>query len=186
MTTWKTGRRLLRDRLEDRRLPFNVFLESIQDGAALRIKGTAVYMSGSSNDTPIALLHNLKHNTVLRERIVLLTIVAEETPHVDPAERVHVEQLTGGFFRVVARFGFMESPDISRVLDACRGQGLALSAGSCSFFLSRETIVPGRRPIMSRWRSRLFAFLSRNAQTPAAFFGLPPNRVIELGLQIEL
>jgi KUP system potassium uptake protein len=186
MTTWKTGRLLLRDRLDARRLPFNVFLDSVQDGSALRTKGTAVYMSGNPNDTPIALLHNLKHNRVLHERIVLLTIVAEDNPHVDPAERVHVESLTAGFFRVIARFGFMETPDIGQVFLACRGQGLALSTGSCSFFLSRETIVRGRRPIMSSWRCRLFAFLARNSQTAAAFFGLPPNRVVELGLQIEL
>lgn len=186
MTTWKTGRRLLRDRLDARRLPFDIFLESIRDGSALRTKGTAVYMSGNPNDTPIALLHNLKHNRVLHERTVLLTIVAEEKPHVDPADRVRVETLTDGFFRVIARFGFMETPDIGRVLAACGEQGLELSANTCSFFLSRETIVSGRHPIMSRWRSRLFAYLSRNAQTAAAFFGLPANRVIELGLQIEL
>lgn len=186
MTTWKTGRMLLRDRLNDRRLPFNIFLESIQGGSALRTKGTAVYMSGNPNDTPIALLHNLKHNRVLHERIVLLTIVTEENPHVDPAERVHVEQLTAGFSRVIARFGFMETPDIDQVVLACHGQGLELTTGFCSFFLSRETIVCGKRPIMSRWRSRLFAFLARNAQTAGSFFGLPANRVVELGLQIEL
>ena len=186
MTTWNTGRMLLRDRLEDRRLPFDVFLASIRDGSALRAKGTAVYMSGNSRDTPIALLHNLKHNKVLHERIVLLTIVAEENPHVNQTERAHVEPLAAGFFRVIARFGFMETPDIGDVLLACRAQGLELSVEFCSFFLSRETIVPGKRPIMSRWRSRLFAFLARNAQTAAAFFGLPANRVVELGLQVEL
>ncbi|MEI6150243.1 MAG: potassium transporter Kup [bacterium] len=186
MTTWHTGRLLLRDRLEDRRLPFDVFLASIRDGSALRAKGTAVYMSGNSRDTPIALLHNLKHNKVLHERIVLLTIVAEENPHVNQTERAHVEPLAAGFFRVIARFGFMETPDIGDVLLACRAQGLELSVEFCSFFLSRETIVPGKRPIMSRWRSRLFAFLARNAQTAAAFFGLPANRVVELGLQVEL
>jgi KUP system potassium uptake protein len=186
MTTWKTGRMLLRDRLNDRRLPFNIFLESIQGGSALRTKGTAVYMSGNPNDTPIALLHNLKHNRVLHERIVLLTIVTEENPHVDPAERVHVEQLTAGFSRVIARFGFMETPDIDQVFLACHEQGLELTTGFCSFFLSRETIVCGKRPLMSRWRSRLFAFLARNAQTAGSFFGLPANRVVELGLQIEL
>ena len=186
MTTWKTGRMLLRERLDARRLPFDVFLNSIQDGSALRAKGTAVYMSGNPNDTPIALLHNLKHNRVLHERIVLLTIVAEAEPHVDAADRARVEQPAPGVFRIVARFGFMDTPDIAGILDACRGQGLALSADSCSFFLSRETIVRGSRPIMSRWRSRLFAYLARNAQTAAAFFGLPPNRVIELGVQIEL
>lgn len=186
MTTWKTGRMLLRERLDARRLPFDVFLESVRDGSAVRVKGTAVYMSGNPNDTPIALLHNMKHNRVLHERIVLLTIAAEEKPHVDAAARTHVEPLADGFYRVIARFGFMETPDISTVLAACREQGLALNAGTCSFFLSRETIVPGKRPIMSRWRARLFAYLSRNAQTAAAFFGLPANRVIELGLQIEL
>jgi KUP system potassium uptake protein len=117
---------------------------------------------------------------------VTLAIVGEEKPHVDPAERVHVERLAAGFVRVIARSGFMETPDIGQVFLACREQGLALSAGSCSFFLSRETIVRGQRPLMARWRSRLFAFLSRNAQTAAAFFGLPANRVVELGLQVEL
>lgn len=187
MTTWKTGRKLLRDRLERRRLPFSVFLDSIQSkSSAIRASGTAVYMSGNPNDTPIALLHNLKHNKVLHERIVLLTIVAEESPHVETAERVRVDPLAAGFFRVIARFGFMETPDIREVLDACRRQGLELTANTCSFFLSRETIVHGKRPVMSRWQSRLFAYLARNAQTAAAFFGLPANRVVELGLQIEL
>jgi KUP system potassium uptake protein len=186
MMTWKTGRTLLRERLDARRLPFDVFLESIRDGSAVRTKGTAVYMSGNPTDTPIALLHNLKHNRVLHERIVLLTIIAEENPHVAAADRARVERLADGFFRVIARFGFMETPDISHVLEACREQGLALNANTCSFFLSRETIVPGKLPSMARWRSRLFAYLSRNAQTPAAFFGLPANRVVELGLQIEL
>jgi KUP system potassium uptake protein len=184
MTTWKTGRRLLRERLHARLLTFEDFLKIIRQDLPTRVKGTSVYMSGNAAYVPVSLLHNLKHNRVLHERVILLSFAAADEPRVDLARRVNVEPIAEGFYRVVARFGFMETPGIVEVLSECRRQGLALEAGECTYFLSRETVMLSDAPGMAQWRKRLFAFLSRNAQDASVFFGLPPNRVVELGMQI--
>jgi len=186
MSTWKTGRRLLGQRLAAAMLPLETFLESLRHGSAVRVKGTAVYMAGNPKGAPIALLHNLKHNRVLHERVVLLTMVTAEEPRVAAEQRVHVESFPDGFHRVTARFGFMETPGIGTVLEACRAHGLEVRAREATFFLSRETVVAANKTPMAHWRKQLFAVLARNAQSATAFFGLPTNRVVELGMQVEL
>ncbi len=186
MSTWKRGRRILGERLSAKLLPFELFLESIQKGKIQRVPGTAVFMSGTADGTPLALLHNLKHNRVLHERNVLLTVVTVEVPHTRAPRRVQVEALPDGFWRVVARVGFMDTPDISEILERCAEQDLKVSLEETTFFLSRERLLSGSRSTYGRFRERLFAFLARNAQPATAFFGLPPNRVVELGMQVEL
>ncbi len=187
MSTWKTGRRLLGERLASSRLPLDNFLQGLGSASTdlARVRGTAVYMAGNPNGTPIALLHNLKHNRVLHERIVLLTILTADEPHVPAEQRVQVERLAEGFFRVVARCGFMETPQIDTILEACQTQGLEVKANAATFFLSRETIRRSAKPGMAAWRARLFALMERNAQSATAFFGLPANRVVELGMHVE-
>ena len=185
MSTWKTGRKLLGQRLAASVLPLDVFVQSIALDPPHRVRGTAVFMSGNPDGTPLALLHNLKHNRVLHERAVLLTIAISDEAHVDEDDRVQVEPLGHGLFRVRARCGFMERATVSELLAKCAAQGLELSDAETTFFLSRETILPSARPGMALWRERLFAFLARNAQPATAFFELPANRVVELGMQVE-
>ena len=185
MTTWKTGRRLLGQRLAASVLPLDVFIQSIAQDPPHRVKGTAVFMSGNPDGTPLALLHNLKHNRVLHQRAVLLTVNVVEAPHVNADERVKVEELGHGLFRVMCKCGFMERVTIEELLAACVPLGLELRESDTTFFLSRETIIPSKRPGMALWRERLFSFLSRNAQPATAFFNLPANRVVELGMQVE-
>ena len=185
MTTWKRGRQLLRERLATATLPVETFLQSLKLEPPVRIKGTAVFMSGNRDGTPLALLHNLKHNQVLHSRVILLTIITADRPHVRRDERVQVEQLPEGCFRVIAQFGFMETPNVAQVFECCRERGLNIELEQCTYFLSRETIIPTPGPGMVLWRERLFALLSRNAQTATSFFGLPENRVVELGMQVR-
>jgi KUP system potassium uptake protein len=186
MTTWKKGRQILATRLHATTLPFDFFLNDVEDNPPPRVPGTAVFMYGRSDGTPPALLHNLVHNKVLHERVVLLTVETEEIPTVDDAERVSVEEMGAGFFRLVVRFGFTEDPDIPSALALAAERGLVLKPMETSYFLGRETLIPSKRPGMAMWREQLFAVMSRNARTATSFFGLPPNRVVELGAQIEL
>ena len=154
--------------------------------ASKRVKGTAVFLSGNPDGTPLALMHNLKHNQVLHERVVIMNIQTIEVPHIPKAEKVEVQELTPGFFRVIGRFGFMEDPDVPQVIALCRRQGLEIKEETTTFFLSRETVIASRKPGMMIWRERLFSLMSRNAQSATAFFRLPPNRVVELGMQVEI
>jgi KUP system potassium uptake protein len=131
-------------------------------------------------------LHNFKHNKVLHERNVLLTIAVQDVAHVDGSERLQVERLPNGFYRVIGNYGFMDQPDVPDLLAACQAHGLKFDLTETTFFLSSETIVRGSGSLMAPWRQHLFAALSRNAQRATAFFGLPPNRVVELGMQIEI
>ena len=192
MVTWKTGRRHLGERLAEQALPLSDFLTSIERGSKVaRVPGTAVFMSGASGLTPTALLHNLKHNKVLHQRVIFLTIESEKVPHVPAAERVKIECIAQreedqhSVWRVVGHYGFMEQPDIQEMMRLCEDQGLKLDPMQTSFFLGRETIIPGRKHF-ARWRARLFALLSRNAQSAVAYYNIPPGRVVEFGIQIEL
>ncbi|MBI2949573.1 MAG: potassium transporter Kup [Verrucomicrobia bacterium] len=185
MTTWKTGRRLLRERLFASMLPQEMFVAEIQRQPPLRVRGTAVFMSGNPNGTPLALLHNLKHNKVLHDRTVLLTILTADTAHIDAETRVQVEPLSEGLYRVLGRHGFMDEASMTELIAACQPHGLIIRPEDTTFFLSRETILPTARPGMALWREKLFAFLARNAQPATAFFRLPANRVVELGMQVE-
>ena len=186
MTTWKTGRRILATQMHATSVPIDLFLRDVEAGAVVRVPGTAVFMYGNPEGTPPALLHNLSHNKVLHERVVLLTVDTREIPVVGDDERVEVSELGGGFYRIVVRYGFTQEPDIPEALAGVRVPGLDLRPMSTSYFLGRETLIPSPRPGMAMWREHLFAVMSRNARTATSFYRLPPNRVVELGAQIEL
>jgi KUP system potassium uptake protein len=186
MTTWKTGRKILGTRLAESSLPWEFFAHDMAANPPHRVPGTAVFMYGNPAGTPPALLHSLKHYQVLHRQVVLLAIQTEEIPHVAPETRARVEDLGHGFYRIVLRYGFMETPDVPAALAGIRPEGLDLSPARTTFFLGRETLIASKRPGMAIWREKLFAFMSRNARTATSFFGLPPNRVVELGAQIEL
>jgi len=186
MTTWKTGRRVLGDRLRNSFIPLKLFLDDVERTAPIRVPGTAVFLSSNADATPLALLHNLKHNRVLHQTVIFLTIQTEDAPHVEREDRIRLEKLREGFHRIVARYGFMEDPNVPEVLEQCRPLGLELDWMNTTFFLSRETIIPSKAPGMMLWRERLFAFMSRNAQRPTDFFRIPANRVVELGMQVEM
>jgi KUP system potassium uptake protein len=185
MTTWKTGRRLLREKLASGALPVELFLKELKTSPPHRVRGTAVFMYGDPKGTPPALLHSLKHYQVLHEHTVFLSVLTQEVPHVTPAERTEVESLGHGVFRMVLRYGFMEEPNIPVAMAAIRQPGLDLTPGRTTFFLGRETLIPSGAKGMSRWRKLLFGVMSRNARAATAFFSLPPNRVVELGAQIS-
>lgn len=187
MTTWRTGRQILRQRLAVSSMPFDLFLADLEQSPPRRVPGTAVFLSGSSTGIPLALLHNLKHNQVLHEQVILLTIQTSDAPYVSPVRRLEVEHPHPDIYRLIGRFGFMEQPDIPELLvQAGQEKGLKLNMQRTTFFLSRETIRTGKAKDMALWRRQLFGALSRNAQAATAFFNLPANRVVELGMQVEL
>ncbi|QRK11796.1 potassium transporter Kup [Archangium violaceum] len=186
MTTWKRGRDILANRLRSSTMPLKDLLASFGDHQPVRVPGTAIFMTGSPEGTPPALLHNLKHNKVLHEQVMLLTIASEEVPHVPVEDRVEVIKLEEGFVRVIARYGFMENPSIPDILKRAREKGLQFNLMGTSFFLGRETLIPSKKPGMAMWREALFAWMSRNARSATAYFRIPPNRVVELGAQVEL
>lgn len=186
MATWKRGRQLLWKRMRDSSLPVEAFIADIERREPQRVAGTAIYLAGNSDGTPIALLHNLKHNKVLHKRVIFLTIVVEEASHVPEWERVEVEKLDAGFWRIRGRYGFMEQPDVPKIIQSCAKFDLEIKESDTTYFVSRETIIPSKKSGMALWRERMFAVLSRNAQSATAFFHLPPNRVVELGMQVEI
>ena len=186
MVTWKTGRKVLGDRLRSSFIPLNLFLDDVDRTAPIRVPGTAVFLSSNADSTPLALLHNLKHNRVLHQRIIFLTIQTEDVPHIHTDQRIRLEKMRGDCHRIIARYGFMEDPNVPEILDHCRPLGLEFDWMNTTFFLSRETIIPTKAPGMMLWRERLFAFMSRNAQRPTDFFRIPANRVVELGMQVEM
>ena len=186
MTTWKRGRLLLLNRLQSVLLPRDLFFKDIQENPPQRVPGTAIFMAGNPHGTPVALLHNLKHNRVLHERNFLLTIVTEEVPRVEDSERVTVEPLPAGFQRIVGHYGFMERPDVPQLLRDAPIAGGQLDISMTTFFMSRETIMRTGREKMAGWRKWLFALMSRNAQTATDYFQIPPNRVVELGMQVQI
>jgi KUP system potassium uptake protein len=186
MTTWKRGRQILSKRMEERSVPFKMLLADLAAEPPIRVPGTAIFMYGTSDGTPPALVHNLVHNKVLHERVVFLTVVTEEIPHVTAEDRVSVRWLGKGFTQVTARYGFMQDPDIHEVLEACRAKELDVQIDNATFFLGRETLIATDRPGMPIWREKLFAFMTRNAMRATAFFKIPPNQVFEVGAQVEL
>ncbi len=186
MATWKTGRNRLRQRLINSLLPIEDFLKDVAESKPHRVNGTAIFLAGNPDGTPAALTHNFKHNKIIHKRVILLTILIEEIPYVELERRVSVADLGEGFFRVIGRYGFMEEPDAQDILKLCKPSGLNFREMETTFFLSRETIIASERRGLARWRKRLFALLSRNAQPANAYFRLPPNRVVELGLQVEI
>jgi KUP system potassium uptake protein len=185
MTTWHRGRQLLAETVRPTLLPLGTFLADVGETKPHRVKGTAVFMASNPEGTPPALLHNFKHNQVLHEQIVLLSVESVPVPEVPEKERLVVEELPHGFHRVTARYGFMENPDVPDALRRSGAYGLTVPPDSASYYLGRETLVVTGPSNMASWRKRLFAFISRNARTATAYFGLPPNRVVELGAQIQ-
>ena len=186
MTTWKRGREILQKRMLEKTVPLRILLADLAAEPPIRVPGTAVFMYGSSDGTPPALVHNLTHNKVLHERVIFLTVVTKEVPHIPPAERVEVNGLGKSFHRVTAHYGFMEDPEIPEILDACRARGLDIRIEGTTFFIGRETLIASDRPGMALWRERLFSLMSRNATRATAFYKIPPNQVFEVGAQVEL
>src|SRR5437879_1507575 len=186
MTTWKRGREILGKRMLEKTVPLKMLLADLAAEPPLRVPGTAVFMYGTADHTPPALVHNLAHNKVLHEKVVFLTVVTEDVPHVEPRERVTVKHIGKGFHTVVARYGFMDDPDLEDVLAACSVKALDIRTEGTTFFLGRETLVSSDRPGMDHWRATLFAFMSRNALRATAFFKIPANQVFEVGAQVEL
>ncbi|MBN8615610.1 MAG: potassium transporter Kup [Deltaproteobacteria bacterium] len=186
MTTWKLGRERVAKFLRDRSEPLDQFLDEVDAADPVRVKGTAVFMTSTNAGTPPVLLHHFKHNQVLHEQVVLLSIGTEDVPHVSAKNRVTVERLREGFFRVTAHYGFMQIPKVTDILKECDKRGLKTRPESTSFYLGREKLVVTGNPGMSLWRKFLFSFLSKNARPATDFFKLPPDRVVEMGMQLEL
>ena len=186
MTTWRKGRRILARRLEADTLPLDTFLDGVARKPRLRVPGTAIFMDRVSSGTPPALLHNLRHNKALHERIVFLTVETAPTPFVSRRQRVQLEKLKEGFVRINLKFGFMQDPDVPRALKDVQIEGRKFDMMDTTFFLGRETLIAKGSLGMPVWREKLFVLMSRNSTSAMEFFRLPPNRVIELGAQIEL
>jgi KUP system potassium uptake protein len=186
MTTWKRGRVALAQILRENSLPMDLFLQDIARRKPARVPGIAVFMTSDPSGVPLVLLHHLKHNKVLHETVILMSIEGEEIPKVSPEDRVELQAMGEGFFQAVGHFGFTESPDVPALLEALGAKGLRARPTETSFYLGRETLIPNGTSPMSHWRKVLFILMSRNAQSATAFFNLPPNRVLELGAQIQL
>ncbi|MDE3172228.1 MAG: potassium transporter Kup [Gemmatimonadota bacterium] len=204
MSTWKRGRTMLNRIMHAGALPLDLFLDDVARSKPTRVPGTAVFMSSSAQGVPVVLLHHLKHNKVLHDQVVLMSIMTLEVPEVADDERITLEKFEEGFWRVTARYGFMESPDVPHVLNRARALGLRAKALDTTFYLGRERIIvldrgqsrkgrgpradAGEGPIldMARWRKKLFVVMTRNARSATEFFNIPPNRVVELGAQVEL
>ena len=185
LTTWSRGRNLMKSNMAEGSIPVEVFAKSAHSSAA-RVPGTAVFMSASDKGVPSALLHNIKHNKVLHERVVILTVDIQEVPYVDPADRYAIKDLGNGFFRLYLRYGFLEETDVPAALKGYRLNGEPFEMMKTSFFLSRQTLLPSAKPGMALWREKLFAWMLRNAASAMEFFRLPTNRVVELGSQVEI
>jgi KUP system potassium uptake protein len=188
LMTWKRGRALMFRRLTEQGIPLKPFLEGLDSHPPVKVQGTAIFMSSTVDTVPHALLHNLKHNKILHEQTVFLTIVTHDVPRVPREDRVQLERLLNGFYRLEAWYGFTEQPDIDEILAASRLRyGMHFDVMDTSFFLSRETVIPTSEITgMALWRDHLFAWMSRNATRATDFFNIPPNRVVELGTHIEI
>jgi KUP system potassium uptake protein len=186
MTTWRRGRALVAERLAVRAIPLEEFIASLAAIKPLRVPGTAVFMTAQPTGTPPALAHNLRYNKVLHRSAVVLTVSTAQRPHLTDEERVSVEALGHGLFNVRLQYGFMEDPDVPAALLLARKQGLTMDFSDLTYFLGRETVLVTRRKGMATWREKLFVLMSRNAVRATAFFRLPPERVVELGVQVEM
>jgi KUP system potassium uptake protein len=186
MSTWNRGRGLLFARFRQDSLPLKSFLARLPQSRTIRVPGIAVFMTGQADYVPGALLHNLKHNKVLHERVLFVTVLTEDIPEVGPARRCEVSELASGIHRVILRYGFHESPNIPRELDGLRDHGVEFDAMLASYFLGRETVVAAVVPKMSRWRQWLFTLMSRNAVPATEFFRIPSDRVVELGVRVAI
>jgi len=188
MTTWHTGRRLVVRRLAATEVPLSAFFENVRRRAPVRVPGTGIFMTARAEGAPPILVHHLTHNKVLHEQIVLLTILPVDVPTVDLDTAVDVDALGNGFYRVVARFGYMDAPDVPAALERARALGLSWDSADTTYYLAHLTLLaaaPARLGMME-WRDKLFVFLSRNARRATNFFRIPPDRVVEVGIQLEM
>jgi KUP system potassium uptake protein len=186
MMTWKKGRKILSERIQsDSQLLAN-FLQETARRPPIRVSGTAIFMNGNATRTPPALIHNLEHNKVLHERVVFLTVKTRLIPYVDEEQRTEIEPAGNGFYRMKVFYGYMEDPDIPKALESVKAPGFSFNPKETTYFLGRETILAGRRPGMAIWREKIFSLVSRNATSATAYFCLPPDRVVELGSQVEI
>ena len=187
MTTWKAGRRVLAERIQREARPLEDFLRDIEPRSVTRVPGVAIFMNGTASRTPSALRHNLEHNKVLHEQVVFVTVKTRQVPHVPEEERFEVDHLGDGLYRLKLYYGFMDEPHIPQALELAAARGFPIADPKrATYFLGRETIIATRRPGMALWREKLFAIISRNATTATAYFGIPPDRVVELGEQVEI
>jgi len=187
MTTWKRGRRILADRLIETSMPVELFLSDLKKLAPTRISGTAVFMTGDPHGTPSALLQNIKHNKVLHERVVLLTIQTGEVPHIPLGDRLSLKSLRPDFFKILVTYGFKETPDMQKIMKYCDLKGFHIDLAETTFFVGRETLIPTKEQKgMAVWREKLFDFMARNSQSATKYFNIPVENVIEVGTQIEI
>ena len=186
LTTWKRGRSILLQRLLQETMPVDLFIASVTESPPVRVPGTAVFLTSTEGRVPHALLHNLKHNKVLHERVVLLTLKTRDIPVVSRGDRLKVRDLGCNFHQIEAFYGFMEDQDIPALLEECERRGIPFDMMDTSFFASRETLIPSVAPGMALWREKLFVSMSKNATKATEYFRIPTNRVVELGTQVEL
>lgn len=187
LATWRKGRRLLYERLQQDSMPLDAFLRSLDFGGPHRVEGTGIFLTTNPDSVPRAMLHNLLHNKVLHQRVIMLNVAIEDVPHVAKAEQIIVQKLAHGFHQVRLHYGFKDEPNIPAALDLCKHRGMEpIEMMETSFFLGRETIVPNRIPAMPLWRQIIFTWLFRNSDSATTYFKIPTNRVVELGTQIEL
>jgi KUP system potassium uptake protein len=185
MDTWRRGRRVHMEKVRSESLPLSLFLERADKGTT-RVAGLGVFLSSRTDVVPGALLHNLKHNKVLHERVVIANVTVEDTPLVAADKRIEVEKLGKGFYTVRIHHGFFETPDVPQALEDARRFGLALDLDTATFFIGRETLVPAERSELGMWRNRLYRAMAGAALSPARFYHLPTNRVVELGTQVSI
>lgn len=186
LSTWKAGRQILAERLQARTLSLEMFLNEIAQNPPTRVQGTAVFMSSNPYGTPPAILHNLKHNQVLHQRVIFLSVVTEEVPYVNEKDMFEIRPLGEGIFQIVLRVGFMENLNIPETLARIRHEEIEFKPMTTSYFLGSETLIITKQSGMASWRQRLFTVMARNARPASTFFGLPANRVVELGAHIQL
>jgi len=185
MNTWRNGRRILSEKAYGGGISTDLFLQRAEK-TPIRIAGTAVFITPRLDQVPGALLHNLKHNQVLHERVIFLRVDVQDIPFVPPEKRLTVNRLGKGFFTIEVHFGFFQTPDVPQALEGARAHGLAVDLDTTTFFIRRETLIPARVSAMARWQVRLFIRLYASALEAAQFYGLPPGRVVELGAQTEI
>ena len=185
MTTWNRGREIVQDLLRRGMLPIDMLLADLKSRKTVRVPGLAVFMTREPEGAPVVLLHHLKHNKVLHDKVVLLSILSEEVPEIADRHRIDVQSLGQGFYRIKARYGFMESTKVPAILDHARSAGLEAKPLETTYYLGREQLIPTGNTPLATWRKKLFVFMSRNSRSATAFYGIPPNRVVELGAQIE-
>jgi KUP system potassium uptake protein len=186
MSTWKRGRGFVVKSLRESALPLDLFIQDVARKEPVRVPGTAIFLTSDPGGVPPVMLHHLKHNKVLHQRVVILSLQTRDYPTVDPEERLDIKELGYGIWQVVAYYGFMETPDMHELFDEATAAGLKIRINEASFFLGRETLLATGKSKLAMWRKQLYIVMARNAQSATAFFSLPPNRVVELGAQIQL